>query len=153
VVAHATESLLSAVIRPSAGELVELRTELREWLAHAGADDTRAHDIILAVHEAVANSVEHAYLEVDPQPVFVDGRIDDGEARIIIRDCGTWRPPWGSRHRGRGLSLMSQLVDLAAIEHGEADDNSDSHCGTGTTVTLIARIDDNPPSSISTLVQ
>jgi anti-sigma regulatory factor (Ser/Thr protein kinase) len=135
VVAPAPDDQLSAVLAPAASELVALRVDLRDWLTEAGAGADEVHDVVLAVHEAVANAIEHAYVGSDRQPVYIDGSVEDGVIRIVIRDCGTWRQPWGGQDRGRGIRLMSQLVEVSSIERGE--DAAES----GTKVTLVSRID------------
>jgi anti-sigma regulatory factor (Ser/Thr protein kinase) len=134
VVAHAPEALLSAVISPAAWELRALRCDLRGWLGRVGFEHEQVEDVVLAVHEAAANAVEHAYVDGERQPIYVDGEVDRGILRIMVRDCGTWRQPWGGQNRGRGIGLMSQLVEVSSIERGKATAES------GTTVTLMARM-------------
>ena len=47
--------------RADPGELAQVRHDLREWLLQAGLSPERAGDLVLAVDEACANAVEHAY--------------------------------------------------------------------------------------------
>lgn len=94
--------------------------------------DGRLADINLVVHEALANSVEHAY----------DGRVDSSgliciTARYVektrsldvsIRDCGTWlhraEPISG---RGRGLPIIHRLCDQPTFTSTPAGTTVDLH--------------------------
>jgi serine/threonine-protein kinase RsbW len=48
-----------------------MRRSARRWLDQAGWPMTAAEDIELAVNEAVANVIDHAYLDHDPGPVHL----------------------------------------------------------------------------------
>lgn len=118
-----------------------LRQSLTRWLIHVGATIAECHDIVLAVSEAVTNSIIHAYanedgvieieallepamVEIDQERAaseFGDSGSQPGAAEpsvtIIIRDRGDWRflqTPGG----GRGLSLMQALVDECTVVAG-----------------------------------
>lgn len=86
-----------------------LRHTLRRWLMPSGATDQDIYEISVAVAEACANSIEHAYQAADAH-LEIDARVHDGEVSITVRDWGQWRPPRG-KHRGRGLILMRGLMD------------------------------------------
>lgn len=86
-------------------QLAVLRRELRTWLSHIGAEPVGRNDIVLAVHEAMANAIEHAYPEAGGR-VGIVGRRDGDEALVTIRGFGQWREA-----PGRGLTLMRSLVD------------------------------------------
>ena len=105
---------------------------------------SHAEDLVLAVNEAVTNSIEHGH-GLDPeQPtaspewthstVEVHGQIvidEQGRRRVelIIRDNGRWRPPTFDPRRGNGVTLMRACTDDVTIS------SSDS----GTTVRLLSR--------------
>ncbi len=93
-----------------------------------GASEDDTADLLIAVGEAVANSIEHAY---GPQGGKVELRLEatDREVEIGIRDTGTWRSPRGA-HRGRGTQLMRQLCDEVIVDHDQ----------TGTRVVLRKRL-------------
>jgi anti-sigma regulatory factor (Ser/Thr protein kinase) len=105
-----------------------LRPLLRRWLGKWGAKPDEIYDITVAVQEASANAVEHAYAPGDAT-FEVDARHDDGVITVVVRDRGQWRPPRG-RHRGRGLSMMRALMESVDVRH---DDE-------GTTIVLRRRL-------------
>lgn len=80
--------------------------------AHAGPRDRQA--VAVAVSEATANVVEHAY---GPRVAAFELKADlEGEVvRITVRDFGRWRRPRGE-HRGRGMNLMEASMDLVERE-------------------------------------
>jgi serine phosphatase RsbU (regulator of sigma subunit)/anti-sigma regulatory factor (Ser/Thr protein kinase) len=94
-----------------------LRRSLRTWLRSAGAGDDETYDLTLALNEAAANAVEHAYGPVEAT-YEVDARLVDGVVEIEVRDFGRWRPPRDS-DRGRGLPLMEGLTDEMDIQRDE----------------------------------
>jgi anti-sigma regulatory factor (Ser/Thr protein kinase) len=96
---------------------VELRARTREVAVAAGLDPQTVDDAVLAVNEAVANTVRHG-----------GGRgqlrtwIDRGAFVCEIRDAGRIDDPLVGRRRpvigqagGRGLWLMTQICDLVQI--------------------------------------
>ncbi|MEV6236333.1 ATP-binding protein [Lentzea sp. NPDC051838] len=95
-----------------------VRHQLREWLRGSGFGDDEAGDLVLAVSEAVNNSVEHAYTAPASGTVEVRARIaEDGSVGVEIRDHGQWRvPPPALTTRGRGLLLMRESVDEVVID-------------------------------------
>jgi anti-sigma regulatory factor (Ser/Thr protein kinase) len=109
-------------------ELSSVRARLDEWLARLGAAAHERFDIVIAVHEAAANAVVHAYRDRPGYLVTIDARYRAGEVVIAVRDHGEWfaRP---EDHDGRGLDLINGLVD-ADVDHGLF----------GTTVTLRRRL-------------
>jgi serine phosphatase RsbU (regulator of sigma subunit)/anti-sigma regulatory factor (Ser/Thr protein kinase) len=105
-----------------------LRRILRRWLADHGAGSQETDELILACAEACANAIEHAY-PPEPRPFRVEGRYENGNVTLTVRDWGQWRPPRGE-HRGRGLVLMEGLADSVRVEPSDE----------GTTVTLSRRL-------------
>jgi anti-anti-sigma factor len=112
--------------RPEA--LAEIRRSLGRWLDHQGASADEAFSVILAAGEASANAIEHAYGPVDAD-LEVTAALEDGTAKVSVRDFGHWRAPRGE-NRGRGLLLMRELMDDVAVTHGDE----------GTTVELSRRL-------------
>ncbi|MFD9732872.1 ATP-binding protein [Umezawaea sp. NPDC059074] len=106
------------VFRTRSTRLADLRKALDAWLVALGVDDDAAYDLVVAVNEAVSNSVEHAY------PPDVDGTVrvgadvePDGTVVVVVADDGRWRvPPTTLSDRGRGLLLMRENVDQVVVE-------------------------------------
>lgn len=98
--------------------LARIRVALRRWLAAANASDAAANDLLVAVCEAAANSVEHAYGPAGGT-IEVALELGDGEVTATIRDNGSWRPARG-RGRGRGMLLMERCSDEVRIDRSPA---------------------------------
>jgi PAS domain S-box-containing protein len=87
-----------------------LRRTVDGWLAEAGVAGPDREDLVVAVNEAAANSIEHAYRGRRAGDVTVEADLDDGLAISVI-DHGTWRFGEGDPERGRGMYIMRSLVD------------------------------------------
>jgi len=61
--------------------------------------------------------IEHAY-GARPAHFEVEGRLEDSDVVLRVRDYGSWRPPRGS-HRGRGLRLINALMEDVQVDRGE----------------------------------
>jgi PAS domain S-box-containing protein len=108
--------------------LAPIRSMLRRWLSHAGADDVEIAEITTACGEAATNAIEHAGTGNGAR-FEVSGRRNGAEVEIAVRDQGTWRDEREDDH-GRGLELMRTLMDTVAVEPGAE----------GTTVSLRRRL-------------
>lgn len=94
----------------SAGQLLDIRHRLADWLDTAGLPDESAADIVLVVNEACTNCVEHAYAGFPAGTMRLDVELADGEIRARITDHGSWKTPAANpRNGGRGLLLMQAL--------------------------------------------
>jgi PAS domain S-box-containing protein len=93
--------------------LQQVRRRLRRWLEIAEAPEDVRDDIVVAVSEAVSNSIRHAY---GPSSAWVEieGDLADGEVEFVVRDRGRWRPPRGEG--GRGIDLMRACMASVEIE-------------------------------------
>ena len=122
--------VLEVEVSAEAEQLATVRHLIRRWVAANGGTDDDCAAFAIAVTEACANSVEHAY---GPGDATLDLRAElvDDEATVTIRDRGGWREPRGE-NRGRGIPVMREFMDDVAIETG--DD--------GTTVDLRRRLGD-----------
>jgi anti-sigma regulatory factor (Ser/Thr protein kinase) len=110
---------LECRVRAVPESLSAMRRSLAVWLVAAGAGEDDAYDVLLAVGEAAANAVEHAYGPVDAEFVL-RAEAADGEVHVTVADNGRWRPARGA-NRGRGIDLMRQLmdeVDVTIADHG-----------------------------------
>jgi serine phosphatase RsbU (regulator of sigma subunit)/anti-sigma regulatory factor (Ser/Thr protein kinase) len=94
-----------------------VRREIRRWLHGHGLEEDVVSEITIAVGEAAANAVEHAY-----GPGRGSFRLcavaHDGVIIVSVRDRGRWRDPRGE-HRGRGLGIMRAAMDSVEISAGE----------------------------------
>jgi anti-sigma regulatory factor (Ser/Thr protein kinase) len=85
---------------------------MREWLCRASLSSEDREALLLAVHEAVANGIDHGS---SGEPVVVNARREDGHVIVEITTAGTWQEPvgggFGSDPRGRGLPLMRGLTN------------------------------------------
>jgi anti-sigma regulatory factor (Ser/Thr protein kinase)/putative methionine-R-sulfoxide reductase with GAF domain len=108
--------------------LADVRHVLRRWLHRHGVLEQDAREILLAVNEACANAIEHAY---SPAPaVFEFEAIDnDGELEFKVTDEGRWRSARGE-YRGRGLKLIETAMDEVQVDRSD----------TGTTILMRRRI-------------
>jgi serine/threonine-protein kinase RsbW len=99
-----------------------VRVRFQRWLRELGARPAVVDDVTLAVYEALANAVEHAYHPHHPNPVMhLQARIDDTHLLITVTDHGCWRAPGEPGYRGRGLAMMRSLtteVQLCPSPHG-----------------------------------
>jgi serine/threonine-protein kinase RsbW len=102
----------------------QMRSELRDWLAHhLPPEDERVNDVLLAVYEAAANAVEFAYLGTETGTVEVSGLRESDRLTVTVIDCGRWHGPTVDPQypspvagiRGRGIPLMKALADQAKI--------------------------------------
>jgi anti-sigma regulatory factor (Ser/Thr protein kinase)/putative methionine-R-sulfoxide reductase with GAF domain len=92
-----------------ANELARMRRGLRRWLRSHGAQEPEVSEITIAVNEACANAIEHAY-PPSPARFNVEASVEDGVVTILVIDQGTWREPRGQA-RGRGLSIVGTAMD------------------------------------------
>lgn len=100
-------------------ELRRIRRRIGRWARLSGVPDDVTIDLQLAVGEAVANGVEHAYRDTGPGTVDVEMRVRAGDpAAVVVRvaDHGHWRPvPACPGHRGRGLLMIERLAQRVQV--------------------------------------
>jgi anti-sigma regulatory factor (Ser/Thr protein kinase) len=134
--AHRTEYVhLTVPAEPA--QLAPLRHAMAEYLAPLPLSPDRRDEIILAVGEAAANAVEHAYRD-EPEPGVIDVTFwTESDALCVeVRDHGRWRePPVGSPPdgpsldgpsldgHGLGIVLMRRLIDCVLIHHDHRGTN------------------------------
>ncbi|MDA0182556.1 SpoIIE family protein phosphatase [Solirubrobacter phytolaccae] len=101
----------------SAETLPAMRPLLRRWLGRWGAAEDEIYDIVVAVQEASANAVEHAYAP-GAATYDVTAEHEQGVIRVVVSDRGSWREPRGT-HRGRGISMMRALMESVDVTQDE----------------------------------
>jgi anti-sigma regulatory factor (Ser/Thr protein kinase)/PAS domain-containing protein len=109
------EAVLQIARPAEAMEAGCLRRLATAWAAQHSALDDRRDDIGLAVGEATANAVIHAYRSATGV-VRLECALHDGRAEIKIRDWGTWAAPSPERD-SRGIVLMERLCDSFELRH------------------------------------
>jgi len=105
---------------PAEPESVSMvRHRIERWLAQTGdgRDDVLA--IKLAVSEACANAVEHAYGPESGHTLRVIAERSPTAVALQVLDGGRWRARRGSQ-RGLGLGIIDQLMDGLEIERTPA---------------------------------
>lgn len=112
-------------------QLTVIRHELAGWLASLSLTDDETADVVLAVDEAAANSVRHAYGPGEAGAVELTlwtepgGRSPGGVSRpatlcIEVVDHGRWQPPAERpTEGGRGIPLMSTMSESVLIHYDE----------------------------------
>src|SRR4029077_7031582 len=95
--------------------------------ANDGTDDDCAA-FAIAVTEACANAIEHAYGLRD-ETIELRASLEDGVANVTIRDHGSWKESQGG-NRGRGIPIMREFMDDVSVESTDE----------GTTVRLSRRL-------------
>lgn len=84
-----------------------LRHDLAAWLERIRVPEAQRDAVVLAVHEAAANGIEHA-----GGAVSVRGARDEDKLIVVVTNGGSWTGPSVSEDlsRGRGLALMRGLT-------------------------------------------
>jgi PAS domain S-box-containing protein len=101
----------------TADQLTDIRHQLAAWMRAATIPDDRVADIVLAVNEACANSIEHGYRGRKPGRVRVEGENDGARVHLRVIDSGSWKSaPADPGVRGRGLLLIRAVSDWLEME-------------------------------------
>ncbi len=83
-------------------------------------DEQLLSDVRLAVTEACANVVVHAYPDGDPGPLDVYATLGEDELIVVVRDEGPGIVPHpGSPGLGLGLPLIASLTESVQLGHDE----------------------------------
>jgi serine phosphatase RsbU (regulator of sigma subunit)/anti-sigma regulatory factor (Ser/Thr protein kinase) len=122
------DELLEVEMPAAPAQLMTSRHLIRRWVeANSGTDDDCAA-FAIAVSEACANAIEHAYGLRD-ETIHLRASLRDGVATVTISDHGEWREPRGG-NRGRGIPIMREFMDEVSVEPEPQ----------GTTVSLTRRL-------------
>jgi serine/threonine-protein kinase RsbW len=119
---------LEFTLIPTWAAPAQARRRVGRWLAEHGWPAGQIEDLVLAISEAVANSVEHGYRSgrhtvtaAAHGVIEVGGRVlADRLGRyveLIVRDHGRWRPVSSDRgSRGHGLQVMRACVAELVVQ-------------------------------------
>jgi anti-sigma regulatory factor (Ser/Thr protein kinase) len=99
-------------------QLRPLRRAIAGWADRAQLSTELTGDLQLAVGEAAANAIEHAYPPQTPGEFScVIEYTGDAHIRVEVRDHGTWRaPPANTGFRGRGLHFIRTIADDVVLQ-------------------------------------
>jgi len=99
-----------------------IRHEVRRWLAPLALPEDEVDDVVLAVDEAVANAVRHAYPADRAGAVeltlWTEGPAEGSALCIEITDHGSWRTTdtvTADSRGGRGMLLMQHMVETVLV--------------------------------------
>jgi anti-sigma regulatory factor (Ser/Thr protein kinase) len=85
---------------------------MRSWLDEHAVDEPLQQTLLLTVHEACANAVEHAYRLTQPGAVEVEmTKSAANEFLVEVRDFGNFQQSGSADVRGRGTGIMRQLTE------------------------------------------
>ena len=110
----------------NACHMTTIRAEVTRWLNDLSASPDIVNNVVLAVTEAVANCVEHAYHTITEHNTIEITFWTEGSVICIqISDHGSWRPPpaTNNRRQARGLTHMNALVESVMIRFGTSGTN------------------------------
>lgn len=96
------------------------RAALEKVAIELGVDEDRRFAFLLSVGEAIANAIEHGYRgESGAGPVIVNILRSTDALDVEVEDHGLWRPLQRREERGRGISLMHELMDGVRISSSQ----------------------------------
>jgi serine phosphatase RsbU (regulator of sigma subunit)/anti-sigma regulatory factor (Ser/Thr protein kinase) len=109
---------LEFAVDAGARSLLTIRRAVTRWLEDLDVPPVVEKEIVMAVHEASANVVEHAYGPAGGT-ITITAKREGDHVEVLIRDSGTWR---GSSRgdRGNGLRLMRGLMDDVLVDTSAA---------------------------------
>jgi anti-sigma regulatory factor (Ser/Thr protein kinase) len=107
--------VLSLTVPATAEWVAEIRDRVRRFAAEHGAGALELAAIALAVSEAAANAVRHAYPD-GPGEIRVMADVEDAELEIVLVDDGRGFRTGLQGGPGLGLGLALMRRDAAAFE-------------------------------------
>jgi anti-sigma regulatory factor (Ser/Thr protein kinase) len=131
--------ILQLVLPADARLLPRTRRAIAEYLAEIGAAEEHVDDVILALDEACANVIRHAFPGVDQGMFRLVAEISDDEVSISIEDDGIGFAPKDVDLRdaeatsGRGLHIIRQLMTSVEVR-------SPTESGVGTRLHMHKRL-------------
>jgi serine phosphatase RsbU (regulator of sigma subunit)/anti-sigma regulatory factor (Ser/Thr protein kinase)/anti-anti-sigma regulatory factor len=101
----------------------EAREDLDEWLGSLQVGVLDEFAVLHAAGELVTNAIEHAYREGEMPGVAVELEATlepSGVLDLSVTDHGRWNDEPPHPDRGRGLGMVSGLVDLLTIDRTDS---------------------------------
>lgn len=121
--------------------LPRTRRAIAEYLSEIGADSEHVDDVILALDEACANVIRHAFPEGQAGTFRLVAEICDDEVRMCVEDDGVGisedaldlRDPGTEATSGRGLDIIRRLMTSIEVR-------SPTETGSGTRIHMRKRL-------------
>lgn len=99
-------------------QLALIRRQLGRWLRPLELSEDAIAGVVLAVDEAAANAVRHAYGAGGSGTVELTLWTEGSTVCVEVVDHGRWRPPDAEPDEGgRGIELMSAMSDAVLIHY------------------------------------
>lgn len=109
---------LSLSFRSDPAAIADVRHTLERFAESHGIDRGCAGELGLAVNEAIANIIRHAYKGREDEPIELTAEMEGDALVICLRDWGTGEIPNLMRQKtdlsqpgGLGLPCMKQIMD------------------------------------------
>ena len=116
-------------------ELRRIRKSIRAWATSRNLPLATQDDLLIAIGEATANSVRHAYRDTEPGDVEVTITPIGAILEVAVNDRGTWQGPSQSlSYTGMGRSIINSVAQAYKTHNDEG----------GTHVTFRLPIASNP---------
>ena len=113
---HAAPGRVELVVTAAPQHVAAARQAIDPLAQEAGLDDERRADVALAVGEACANAVMHAYEGRAPGLLRIIGELRDGRLEVVVTDSGGGMAPRpDSPGLGLGLPLMASLTSALEL--------------------------------------
>ncbi len=101
-----------------------MRTAVEKWCLLAGFAEEEARRLTLAVDEAMANIIRHAYADRTTEPITAHFSRDDNSVSFVLEDSGApvdrslicKHPPDELRPGGRGTHFIREIMDEVEYE-------------------------------------
>lgn len=117
-VEEALPQTMAVVVQARAERLGQVRLAARGFAEAHGVE--RPADVALAVGEACANVVMHAYTAGEPGDLRLTGAREDGHVRFLVADDGPGLVPRpDSPGLGMGLPIIAQVADEFEVRDGD----------------------------------
>ena len=116
--------VLHLLLPADAKFLTKTRHAVAGYMEDAGSPESACNDVALALDEACANAIRHAYPEGAAGPIRVMAEIGEDSVVVQVEDDGVGFDPFDvdlenigvERTSGRGLSLIRLVMSKVDIE-------------------------------------
>jgi serine/threonine-protein kinase RsbW len=115
--------LVVDLILPTEARLVpRTRRVFSGYLEELGVDRETTHDVMLALDEACANVIRHAFPGGGPHSFRLRAELSDAELRLVVEDDGVGFEPTlvdltdAEATTGRGLKIIREVMTAVDVE-------------------------------------